>query len=166
MGGTTDRSICEDPPSTYQRSSLVPPGSPTSLTPSPSNQLQLHSSQQQQQQQLMVHVNDHRSLSTSSSMDHTHLSAGRNFSISSTRRPSTFDGETQRVLERQQTQERLANIRTTLTLFIVTATFILMYLPSIIHIMFAIKPHYFREVFFLLYYINSAVRIMRKNRKH
>lgn len=154
--GANDRSICEDPPSTtYQRSSLVPPASPTSLTPSPPNQSQLNSTQQQQQHQLTVHVNNHRSLSTSSSIDHTNLS-GRNFSFSSARRPSTFDCETQRVLERQQTQERLANIRTTFTLFIVTATFILMYLPSIIHIMFAIKPHHFREVFFLLYYINSA----------
>lgn len=87
-------------------------------------------------------------------------------SIYSTRRFSVFDNETKRIFDRQQRQERLANIRTTFTLFIVTATFILMYLPSIIHIMFAIKPHYFREVFFLLYYINSAVRIMRKNRKH
>ncbi|CAF4379870.1 unnamed protein product, partial [Didymodactylos carnosus] len=42
----------------------------------------------------------------------------RKTSVSS-RRPSTFDCETQRMLERQQTQERLSNIRTTLTLFIV-----------------------------------------------
>ena len=83
----------------------------------------------------------------------------RNASISSTRRLSTFDAETERIFERQQRQERLANIRTTLTLFIVTATFILMYLPSIVIILFDIKPHEFREIFFLLYYINSAVSV-------
>ncbi|CAF1377663.1 unnamed protein product, partial [Didymodactylos carnosus] len=59
----------------------------------------------------------------------------RKASISS-RRPSTFDCETQRMLERQETQERLSNIRTTLTLFMVTATFIMMYLPSIVHTLF------------------------------
>ena len=143
--GTADRRISEDPPSTYQRSSLVPPNSSSSVN-------------QPQQQRLSVHVNNQRSLSTTSSIDHTDSSI-RNFSISSARRPSTFDGETQRVLERQQTQERLANIRTTFTLFIVTATFILMYLPSIVHTLFNIKPHAFREVLFLLYYINSAVCI-------
>ena len=73
------------------------------------------------------------------------------------RRPSAFDSDTQRVFERQQRQERLANIRTTLTLFVVTATFILMYLPSIVITLFNVKPHEFREVFFLLYYVNSAV---------
>jgi hypothetical protein len=140
-----DRRISEDPPSTYQRSSLAPPSSSPNL-----NQPQHH--------QLTVHVNNHRSLSTTSSIDNTNSSI-RNFSISSARRPSTFDCETQRVLERQQTQERIANIRTTFTLFIVTATFILMYLPSIIHTLFNIKPHDFREFLFLLYYINSAVCI-------
>ncbi len=148
--GTVDRCISEDPPSTYQRSSLAPPGL--------SSTLNLPSTQHHH---LTVHMNNHRSLSTTSSIDHTNSSI-RNFSISSARRPSTFDCETQRVLERQQTQERLANIRTTFTLFIVTATFILMYLPSIIHTLFNIKPHDFREVLFLLYYINSAVCINRK----
>jgi hypothetical protein len=143
--GVVDRCISEDPPTTYQRSSLAPPGSP-----SPMNQSQQH--------QLTVHMDTNRSLSTTSSIDHTDSSI-RNFSISSARRPSTFDCETQRVLERQQTQERLANIRTTFTLFIVTATFILMYLPSVIHTLLNIKPHEFREVLFLLYYINSAVCI-------
>ena len=137
--GTVDRCISEDTSSIYQRSSLAPPN--------PSSQ-----------HQLAVHVNNHRSLSTTSSIDHTDSSI-RTFSISSTRRPSTFDCETQRTLERQQTQERLANIRTTFTLFIVTSTFILMYLPSIIHTLFNIKPHTFREILFLLYYINSAVCI-------
>ncbi len=98
-------------------------------------------------QQLTVHINNHRSLS---------IDPKRN-SISYTRRGSTFDCETERVFERQQRQERLANIRTTLTLFVVTATFILMYLPSIIITLFHIKPYDFREVLFLLYYINSAV---------
>jgi hypothetical protein len=142
---TVDRCISEDPPSTYQRSSLAPPGSPST-------------SNQPQQHQLTVHMNNQRSLSTTSSIDNSRSSI-RNFSISSARRPSTFDCETQRILERQQTQERLANIRTTFTLFVVTATFILMYLPSIIHTLFNIKPHNFREVLFLLYYINSAVCI-------
>jgi hypothetical protein len=145
-GATVDRRIGEDPPSTYQRSSLAPPGLPS--TPN-----------QSQQHQLTVHMNNQqRSLSTTSSIDNSRSSI-RNFSISSGRRPSTFDCETQRILERQQTQERLANIRTTFTLFVVTATFILMYLPSIIHTLFNIKPHNFREVLFLLYYINSAVCI-------
>ena len=75
------------------------------------------------------------------------------------RKPSTFDSETQQIFERQQRQERRANIRTTLTLFIVTATFILMYLPSIVLILFDLKPHAFRELFFLLYYVNSAVSV-------
>lgn len=78
-------------------------------------------------------------------------------SISSARRSSGFDLDAQRIFERQQRQERLANIRTTLTLFIVTATFILMYIPSIIITLFNVKPHEFRELFYLLYYINSAV---------
>lgn len=78
-------------------------------------------------------------------------------SISSARRSSGFDFEAQRIFERQQRQERLANIRTTLTLFIVTATFIIMYLPSILITLFNIKPNDFREIFYLLYYINSAV---------
>jgi hypothetical protein len=143
--GTADRRISEDPPSTYQRSSLAPP-------------VQSSPVHQSQQQRLSVHVDNQRSLSTTSSIDHTNPLI-RNFSISSARRPSAFDGETQRVLERQQTQERLANIRTTFTLFIVTATFILMYLPSVIHTLLNIKPHEFREVLFLLYYINSAVCI-------
>jgi len=80
-------------------------------------------------------------------------------SIYSTRRFSVFDNETKRIFDRQQRQERLANIRTTLTLFIVTATFILMYLPSIVISLFNIKPNEFREVLFLLYYINSAVSL-------
>lgn len=142
--GAVDRCISEDPPSTYQRTSLAPPESFPTVNPSPN--------------QLTVHVNTQRSLSTSSSIDHGRTSI-RNCSVSSMRRPSTFDCETQRILERQQTQERLANIRTTFTLFVVTATFILMYLPSIIHTLFNIKPHHFREVLFLLYYINSAVCI-------
>ncbi len=152
--GTVDRCISEDPPSTYQRSSLAPPGSSSTL----------NQPQQQQQHQLTVHMTNHRSLSTTSSIDHTRSSI-RNFSISSARRPSTFDCETQRILERQQTQERLANIRTTFTLFIVTATFILMYLPSILHILFNIKQHDYREVLFLLYYINSAVCIDQKKKQ-
>lgn len=61
------------------------------------------------------------------------------------------------MLERQQKQERSANIRTTLTLCIVTATFILMYLPSIVITLFEVRLSDFWEVFFLLYYINSAV---------
>jgi hypothetical protein len=127
-----DRCIIEDPPSTSQQ--ISPHLSPTN-------------------QHLTIHVNNQRSLSTFSSIDPT-----RN-SISSTRRGSTFDCETERIFERQQRQERLANIRTTLTLFIVTTTFILMYLPSIIITLFNIKPHEFREVLFLLYYINSAVSL-------
>lgn len=107
--------------------------------------------------QLSVHTPNQRSLSTVSSIDPRN-STVRTYSISSARRPSAFDGETQRILERQQTQERLANIRTTFTLFIVTATFLMMYLPSIIHTLFSIKPHPFREILFLLCYINSAVR--------
>ncbi|CAF1395460.1 unnamed protein product [Rotaria sp. Silwood1] len=100
----------------------------------------------------IVNIHNQRSLSTtSSSIDPT----GRN-SVSSKRRTSGFDRETQRIFERQQRQEHLANIRTTLTLFIVTATFILMYLPSIIITLFNIKPNEYREVLFLLYYINSA----------
>ncbi|CAF2334956.1 unnamed protein product [Rotaria sp. Silwood2] len=144
--GIADQSISEDSPNTYQRSSLAPPHLSLSVNQSP---------QHQQQHQLTVHINENRSLSTVSSIDHRNSSI-RNLSISSARRPSTFDGETQRVLERQQTQERLANIRTTFTLFIVTATFILMYLPSLIHALFRIEPHNFREVLFILYYINSA----------
>ena len=69
------------------------------------------------------------------------------------------------MLERQQTQERLANIRTTFTLFIVTATFLLMYLPPIIHTLFNIKPHDFREILFLLYYVNSAVSTRHHDRE-
>ncbi|CAF0882035.1 unnamed protein product [Adineta steineri] len=136
--GIVDRCISENESSTYQRASLAPPNSSSS-----------------QQQQLTVHMNNHRSLSTTSSIDPTDASM-RTFSISSTRRPSTFDSETQRTFERQQTQERLANIRTTFTLFIVTATFIIMYLPSIIHSLFTIKSHHFRDVLFLLCYVNSA----------
>jgi hypothetical protein len=136
--GMADRCIIEDPPSTYQPSSSSHSSSPLSL-----------------HHQLSVQVNNHRSLSTVSSIDPTSNSM-RN-SISSTRRPSTLDSDTQRVFERQQKQERLANIRTTLTLFVVTAIFILMYLPSIIITLFSIKPHGIREVLFLFYYINSAV---------
>ncbi|CAF0950336.1 unnamed protein product [Rotaria sordida] len=146
--GIADQCISEDPPNTYQRSNLAPPNSSLSVN-------QSQQQQQQQQHQLTVHINNDRSLSTVSSIDPGDSSM-RNLSISSTRRPSTFDGETQRVLERQQTQERLANIRTTFTLFIVTATFILMYLPSLIHTLFKIEPHNFREILFILYYINSA----------
>jgi hypothetical protein len=145
--GIVDRYTSEYASNAYQRCSLAPPN-PSSPLNQPT----------QQHHQLTVHMDKHRTLSTTSSIDHTHSSV-RNFSISSARRPSTFDSETQRTLERQQTQERLANIRTTFTLFIVTATFILMYLPSIIHTLFKIKPHDFREVLFLLYYINSAVCI-------
>ncbi|CAF3403788.1 unnamed protein product [Rotaria socialis] len=148
-GGLADQCISEDSSNTYQRSSLTPHN--LSLLVNQSQQQQ----QQQQQNQLTVHINNNRSLSTVSSIDHRNSSI-RNFSISSARRPSTFDGETQRVLERQQTQERLANIRTTFTLFIVTAVFILMYLPSLIHTLFKIEPHNFREILFILYYINSA----------
>lgn len=106
---------------------------------------------------VLIHTNNHRSLSTSLSMDQ--LNVATRSSVSSTRRASTFDVDTQRIFERQQRQERLANIRTTLTLFIVTTTFILMYLPSIIITLFNIKPYEFREVLFLLYYINSAVSV-------
>jgi hypothetical protein len=128
--GVADRCIIEDLPSTNQPSSSTL----TSLN-----------------QQLTIHANNQRSLSASLSHDRS-----RN-SVSSTRRGSTFDCETERIFERQQRQERLANIRTTITLFVVTATFIIMYLPSIIITLFNIKPHEFREILFLLYYINSAV---------
>ena len=57
----------------------------------------------------------------------------------------------------KQRMERRSNIRTTVTLFIVTATFILMYLPSIVITLFNIKPNEFREILFLLYFVNSAV---------
>ncbi len=100
-------------------------------------------------QHLTVEINNQRS----SSIDPTR------HSISSTRRASAFDSDAERVFERQLRQDRLANIRTTLTLFVVTATFILMYLPSIIITLFNIKPHEFREVLFLFYYINSAVSL-------
>ena len=150
--GIIDQCITEDPPSVDPQSSLAPPRSPTSPT-------------HPQTHHLSVHMQAQRSLSTVSSID-PRSSSARNFSISSARRPSTFDGETQRVLERQQTQERLANIRTTFTLFIVTATFLVMYLPSIIHTLFRIKPYAFREVIFLLYYMNSAVRIDLCSRLH
>lgn len=149
--GIIDQCISEDSSNTYQRSSLAPPNF-LSVNQVP-----------QQGNQLTVHINNHRSLSTTSSIDNTNSSI-RNFSISSARRPSTFDGETQRVLERQQTQERLANIRTTFTLFVVTATFIVMYLPSLIHALFKIEPHNFREVLFILYYINSAVCVYKHPR--
>ncbi len=108
-------------------------------------------------QQVTVHDNNQRLLSTSSAMIES-----RN-SVFSARRPSAFDCETQRIFERQQRQERLANIRTTLTLFIVTATFILMYLPSITITLFNIKPNEYREALFLLYYINSAVSLSKNN---
>ncbi len=113
----------------------------------PSTNEQINSIPSSPNQQLTVHINNYRSLS---------IDPTRN-SFLSIRRESTFDCETERVFERQQRQERLANIRTTLTLFVVTATFILMYLPSIIITLFHIKPYDFREVLFLLYYINSAV---------
>ncbi|CAF1397844.1 unnamed protein product [Rotaria sordida] len=129
-GITTDCCIIEDAPSTNQ---------------------QISSTSSIINQQIIVNINNQRSLSTSSSIDPSVRD-----SISSKRRTSGFDGETKRVFERQQRQERLANIRTTFTLFIVTATFILMYLPSIIITLFNIKPYEFREVLFLLYYINSA----------
>jgi len=128
-----DRCIIEDPPSTNTNLSTT-------------------------NQQLSVHTNNQRSLSTTSSLIDPTNSLPRN-SITSTRRPSVFDCETKRIFERQQRQERSANIRTTLTLFIVTATFILMYLPSIIISLFNIKPNEFREVLFLFYYINSAVSL-------
>ncbi len=126
--GIVDRCIMEDPASVNQ--------------PEENNS----------QQQLSVHVDNQRSLSTSSS-----LMDSRNAYLQNSRRPSAFDCETQRIFERQQRQEHLANIRTTLTLFIVTATFLLMYLPSIIITLFNIKPNEYREALFLLYYINSAV---------
>jgi hypothetical protein len=72
-------------------------------------------------------------------------------------RSSHLDCDTRRIFDRQQRQERRANIRTALTLFIITATFIVMYLPSIIISLFAVKPAEYRDVFFLLYYVNSAV---------
>ncbi|CAF1551567.1 unnamed protein product, partial [Rotaria sordida] len=77
-------------------------------------------------------------------------------SISSKRRTSGFDGETQRVFERQQRQKRLANIRTTFTLYIMTATFILMYLPSIIITLFNIKSYEFRERNPLIYSFSNV----------
>jgi len=133
--GLADRCIIEDPASTIEQSNT---------NSSPINQ------------QLTVHVNNHRSLSTTSSLIDQTNSLSRN-SIALTRRPSAFDCDAQRIFERQQRQERIANIRTTLTLFIVTTTFIFMYLPSIIITLFNIKPNEFREVLFLFYYINSAV---------
>jgi hypothetical protein len=143
----TDQCISEDPGNVDLPTTAAPGRSASPL----------HSSHLQQHK-LTVHMPSHRSLSTTSSIDDRRSSSStRNFSISSARRASAFDGETQRMLERQQTQERLANIRTTFTLFIVTATFLLMYLPSIIHTLFNIKPHDFREILFLLYYVNSAV---------
>jgi hypothetical protein len=135
--GTAARRIIEDPPSKNQQFGTN--SSPIS-------------------QQLEVHINNHRSLSAASSLIDPTNSLARN-SFSSTRRLSVFDCETQRLFERQQRQERLANIRTTLTLFIITSTFILMYLPSIIINLFNIKPNEFREVLFLLHYINSAVSL-------
>ncbi|UJR13460.1 hypothetical protein I4U23_000474 [Adineta vaga] len=108
--------------------------------------IQLNRTSSPSHHQLTTHLNNHHSLSPD---------VGRN-SIISTCRGSTFDVENNQIFERQQKQERAANIRTTLTLFIVTATFILMYLPSIIITLFNIKPNEFREVLFLLYYINSA----------
>ncbi|CAF3401057.1 unnamed protein product [Rotaria sp. Silwood2] len=131
LRGTTDHCIIEDSSSTNQQ---------LSSTSSPINH------------QVIVNINNQRSLSTSSSS----VDPTKRNSISSKRRTSGFDRETQRIFERQQRQERLANIRTTLTLFIVTATFILMYLPSVIITLFNIKPYEYREVLFLLYYVNSA----------
>ncbi|CAF1197923.1 unnamed protein product [Adineta ricciae] len=96
--------------------------------------------------QLNIHFNNHHSLS----------SDPRRQSNTSIRHGSTFDLNCKEIFERQQKQERSANIRTTLTLFIVTATFILIYSPSIIITLFNIKPNLFREPLFLLYYINSA----------
>ncbi|CAF0896759.1 unnamed protein product [Adineta ricciae] len=96
--------------------------------------------------QLSVHFNNHHSVSPDL----------RRQSNTSIRHGSTFDLNCKEIFERQQKQERSANIRTTLTLFIVTATFILIYLPSIIITLFNIKPNLFREPLFLLYYINSA----------
>jgi len=113
----------------------------------PSTNQQINSTLLPSNKSLRIEINNQRSASINSTRH----------SITSARRASTFDCETQRIFERQQRQERLANIRTTLTLFIVTATFILMYLPSIIITLFNIKPYEFREVLFLLYYINSAV---------
>ncbi|CAF4541746.1 unnamed protein product, partial [Rotaria sp. Silwood2] len=137
LRGTTDHCIIEDSSSTNQQ---------LSSTSSPINH------------QVIVNINNQRSLSTSSSS----VDPTKRNSISSKRRTSGFDRETQRIFERQQRQERLANIRTTLTLFIVTATFILMYLPSVIITLFNIKPYEYREVLFLLYYVNSAVSIKNK----
>ena len=101
--------------------------------------------------QLRTHFNNHHSLSPDP----------RRQSNTSIRHGSTFDLNCKEIFERQQKQERSANIRTTLTLFIVTATFILIYLPSIIITLFNIKPNLFREPLFLLYYINSAVSSTR-----
>ncbi|CAF1201754.1 unnamed protein product [Adineta ricciae] len=146
-GTTADRCINEDTSSTCPRASLAPSNFPVAPNQSQNNPAQHN---------LAVHMSSTpRSLSTVSAIDHSNP-LDRALSISSTRRPSTFDCETQRTLERQQTQERLANIRTTFTLFIVTSTFILMYLPSIIHILFDIQNHTYREVLFLLCYVNSA----------
>lgn len=145
--GATDQCISEDPASLDLRTNAAAGSSPSPL----------HSSHLQQHN-LTVHMPSHRSLSTTSSIDDRRSSSSmRNFSISSARRTSAFDVETQRMLERQRTQERLANIRTTFTLFIVTATFLLTYLPPIIHTLFNIKQHDFREIVFLLCYVNSAV---------
>ena len=105
--------------------------------------------------QLSVHFNNHHSLSPDP----------RRQSNTSIRHGSTFDLNYKEIFERQQKQERSANIRTTLTLFIVTVTFILMYLPSIIITLFNIKPSLFREPLFLLYYINSAVSLFRKEKR-
>ena len=139
--GVVDQCISEDPPSITPSATASPPRSP-------------NITQQPNQFALLTH--NQRSLSTVSSLDHRNSSI-RTMSISSARRPSAFDGETQRILERQQTQERLANIRTTFTLFIVTATFLIMYLPSIIQTLLNIQQHRFREVLSLLCYVNSAV---------
>ena len=149
--GVADQSIGEDSANTFQRSSLESSSSPISL-------------KQPQRNQINIYKSSSRSLSTVSSINHTTNSPTRDVSISlsSPRRPSTFDSEAQRIIERQQAQECLANIRTTLILFIVTATFILMYLPSLIYTLFRIGPHDFREVLSILYYINSAVRILAK----
>lgn len=112
-------------------------------------------------QRLPLHINSHSSLSISPTTDST--SCSRTNSISSTtRRISGFDCDTQRLFERQQKQQRLANIRTTLSLSVVTVTFIFMYLPSIIINLFNIKPNDFRDLLILLYYVNSAVSYIKK----
>ena len=128
--GLAEHCIIEDPSSVNQQ---------TDTNPSPSDP-----------------SNNPRSLSRLSSIVDPNNPLLRE-SMSSARRSSGFDLEAQRIFERQQRQEHLANIRTTVTLFIVTATFIVMYLPSILITLFNIKPHDFREIFYLLYYINSAV---------